>query len=52
MAGYKYAIAVAQLEYHGVLHPDAHMLFIPMQEEHPDVITSIMTQLSLKAGFK
>ena len=52
MRGSKYAIDVAQLEYHGALHLDAHMLFMKIQEEHPDVIKAIMTQLSLKSGLK
>ena len=30
----KYAVAVSQLEDHGSLHPDAHMLFMQTQEEH------------------
>ena len=52
MKGSKYAVAVAQLEYHGALHPDAHMLFIKIQEEQPDIITEIMAHLSLNAGLK
>ena len=52
MAGYKYSIAVFQLDNYGVIHPDAHMLFMKMQEEQPDIITAIMTQLSLKSGLK
>ena len=52
MAGYKYAIAMDHLDYHGVLHTYAHILFIQTQEEQSDVITLIMTQLSLKEGFK
>ena len=51
MTGSKYAIDVDQLEYYGVLHPDAHMLFMKMVEEYPDSITAIMTQLSLKSGL-
>ena len=31
--GFKYAVAVAQLEYCGALHPDADILFTKMQEE-------------------
>ena len=50
--GYKYAVAVDQLEDNRVLHLDAHMLFMQIEEEHPDVIKAIMTPLSLKAGLK
>ena len=52
MTGSKYSFAVSQLEYHVALHPDAHMLFTKMQEEHPDIITAIMTKPSLKAGLR
>ena len=52
MAGYKYSIAVFQLDNYGVIHPDAHMLFMKMQEEQLDVIKLIMTQLSLKVELK
>ena len=48
MTGSKYAVNVAYLEYHGALHTDAHMFFMKIQEEHPDIITTIMTQLLLK----
>jgi hypothetical protein len=49
----KYSYAVTQLESQGVLNPDAHMF----AQEHfyqtePDVVAAIMTQLSLKSGFK
>ena len=30
--GYKYTIDVAQLEDHGALHTDAHILFMKMQK--------------------
>ena len=33
MTGSEYATDVAQLEYHGALHPDSHMFFIKIQEE-------------------
>lgn len=53
MTGSRYAYAAAQLEYTGVLNPDAHMF---VQEDfyqsEPDVVAMIMTQLSLKAGLK
>ena len=52
MIGSKYAVAMAQLENNGALHMYAHMLFIKIQEENLDVITDIMTQISLKAGLK
>ena len=52
MTGYKYAIDVSQLEYHCLLHPDAHIFFIQIQEEKPYFTTDIMTQLSIKAGLK
>jgi hypothetical protein len=49
----KYAVAVTQLESHGVLHPDTHMFFqTSMNRCEPDVVAAIMTQLSLKAGLK
>ena len=48
----KYAVAVAQLENHGSLHYDAHMLFMKTQEEQLDIITAIVTQLSPKSGLK
>ena len=47
-----YDVVVEKLEYHEALHMDAHMLFMKMQEEHPDIITAIMTQLSLKSISK
>jgi hypothetical protein len=53
MSGYKHSYAVTQLESQGVLNPDSHMF---MQDDFyrakPDVVASIMTQLSLKAGLK
>ena len=53
MIGSKYAISVAQLEYRGTLHPDAHMFFIKtLQEEQQYFMASIMAHLSPKAGFK
>ena len=52
MSGTKYSFAVTQLENNGVLNPDAHMF---VQEDfyqaEPDVVASIMTQLSLKVGL-
>ena len=52
MKGSKYAVSVVQLEDKLVLHLDAHTFFMKIQEEQPDIITEIMTQLSLKAGLK
>ena len=53
MSGTRYAYAVTQLQECGVLHPDAHMF---TQEDfyqvEPDVVATIMMQLSLKAGLK
>ena len=53
MSGSKYSFAVKQLEWQGVLHPDAHML---VQEEfyqaEPDVVAAVMTQLSMKSGLR
>ena len=49
MIGSKYTISVSQLEDHGALHPDTHMLFMKMKEEHSDIITVIMAQLLLQA---
>ena len=52
MTGSKYDVDVAQLEDHGALHPDSHMLFMKIQEEQPDIIAAIITQLSLNSGLK
>ena len=52
MTGYKYAVSVDHLEYNRALHPDADMIFTKMQEEHPDFITVIIKQLSIKLGLK
>ena len=53
MSGSKYSYVVTQLEIQGVLNPDAHMF---VQEEFyqsdPDVVASVMTQLSLKSGLR
>ena len=52
MTGSKYTVAVAHLKDHRALHQDAQMFFMKIQEEQPDIITEIMTQLFLKAGLK
>ena len=53
MSGSKYSFAVKQLEWQGVLHPDAHMF---VQEDFyqagPDVVAAVMTQLTTKAGLR
>ena len=53
MSGSKYSYAVTQLESQGVLNLDTHMF---VQEEfyqsEPDVMESVMTQLSLKSGLR
>ena len=46
MSGTKYEAIMAQLEQHGTLHPDAHMLFNQSPEEKPTIVSVIMTQLS------
>ena len=52
ITGSNYAVDLYQLEDHGSLHPDAHILSMKMQEEKPDVITAIIAQLSLKVRLK
>jgi hypothetical protein len=53
MTGSKYSYAVTQLESQGVLYSDAHMFVQDdFYQAEPDVVASIMTQLSLKAGLK
>ena len=53
MLGSKYSFVVEQLEWQGVLHPDAHMF---VQEDfylaEPDVVAAVMTLLSMKAGLR
>jgi hypothetical protein len=53
ISGSRYSYAVTQLESQGVLNPDAHMF---VQEDfyqaEPDVVATVMTQLSLKSGLK
>ena len=53
MSGSKYSYAVTHLESQGLLNPDAHMF---VQEvfylAEPDVVASVMTQLSLKIGLR
>ena len=53
MSGNKYSYTVTQLAEKETLHPDAHMF---VQEDfyqaEPDVVATVMTQLSLKAGLR
>ena len=65
-SGSKYAVALQFLEFQEnmakaidamasgeVIHPDDHLSFFHhMCEEEPDVVSAIMTQMSLKAGLK
>ena len=49
----KYSFAVKQLEWQGVLNPDAHMFFQEdFYQAEPDVVAAVMTQLSIKAGLR
>jgi hypothetical protein len=53
MPGSKYSYAVTQLESPGVLNPDANMFAQEaFYQAKPNIVSSIMTQLSLKAGLK
>jgi hypothetical protein len=53
MTGSKYSYEVTQLDSQGVLYPDAHMFVQDdFYQAEPDVVATIMTQLSLKAGLK
>ena len=53
MSGSKYSYAVTQLESQGLLKLDAHTF---VQEEfyqaEPEVVASVMTQISLKSGLR
>ena len=53
MSGYKFSCAVTHLKSQGLLNPDAHIF---VQEEfyqaEPDVMASVMKQLSLKSGLR
>ena len=51
--GKMYEYAVPRLEIQGVLHPDAHMFVREyFYQAEPEVVISIMPQLSLNEGFK
>jgi hypothetical protein len=53
MTGSKYSYEVTQLETQGVLIPDAHMFVQDdFYQAEPNIVSAIMTQLSLKAGLK
>ena len=48
MTGSKYVVDVSQLEDHGEIHQDAHMLFMTnILDEQPNVIAVIMTQTTI-----
>jgi hypothetical protein len=52
-SGSKYSYAVTQLQNDGLLNPDAHMFLQgDFYQAEPDVVTAIMTQLSLKSGLR
>ena len=53
MTGKMYEYAMTQLDSQGVLHPDAHMFAQEyFYQAEPEAVIEIMTQLSLKIGFK
>ena len=53
MSDSKYSYVVTQLESQGVLNPDAHMFVQEgFYQSEPDVLASVMTQLSLKSGLR
>jgi hypothetical protein len=53
LSGSKYSYAVTQLESQGVLNTDSQMFVQDdFYQAEPDVVASIMTNLSLKAGLK
>ena len=54
LKGSKYSYAVTQLESQGVLNPDAAHMFVQdnFYQAEPDIVSAIMTQLSLKVGLK
>ena len=53
MSGSKYSYAITQLEVQRVINPDAHM-FVKEEfyQAEPDVVASVMTQLSPKSGLR
>jgi len=53
MTSNKYAYAAAQATEENVLHPDAHMFSQhDFYQAEPDVVATVMMQLSLKAGLR
>jgi hypothetical protein len=53
MMGSKYSCEITQLESQGVFYPDVHMFVQDdFYQAEPDVVETIMTQLSLKYGLK
>ena len=53
MSGPKYSYAVTHLESQGLINADAHMfLQKDFYEVKPDVVASVMPQLSIKSGMK
>jgi hypothetical protein len=52
MTGSKYSYAVTQMETQGLLNPDTH-IFVQddFYQAEPNVVATIMTQLSLKSGM-
>ena len=52
MTGSKYVVSMDELKDHGALHTDAHIFFMKIQEEQPDIIIAMMAHLLLKAGLK
>ena len=53
MSGPKFSYSVTKLESQGVLNPDAYMFVKEaFYQAEPDVVASVMTQLSLKSGLR
>ena len=52
MTGKTYEKVMAQLDKKRTLHPYSHLLFNSAVEEQPSVVSTIMTQLYFKVGFK
>ena len=52
MSGSKYKTAMSQMENQGMLNPDVQMFFNESVEKQPTIVSTIMTQISLKAVIK
>ena len=52
MSGSKYKTAMSQMENQGILNPDVKMFFNESVEKQPTIVSTIMTQISLKAVIK